>query len=123
MLTIPENTKIIDSSTSTMWFNELGILFSISKKVSQTTVKEAKIELEKFRDIIGDKKVCMLVDVTNTPETIREMRDYAAEILPQFVKALGKMLANLFFTLKTQPYPAKMFNNEEEAKEWLKQYL
>ncbi|MEO6425851.1 MAG: hypothetical protein ABIP40_10585 [Bacteroidia bacterium] len=106
-----------------MWFNELGILFSISKKVSQTTVKEAKIELEKFRDIIGDKKVCMLVDVTNTPETIREMRDYAAEILPQFVKALGKMLANLFFTLKTQPYPAKMFNNEEEAKEWLKQYL
>jgi hypothetical protein len=36
---------------------------------------------------------------------------------------LGKMLANMFFNMKKQPYPTKMFTDETEAKEWLKQYL
>jgi len=52
-------------------------------------------------------------------------------VLPRYIKAiamvsdsaLGKMLANLFFTLKKQPYPTKMFTNEQDAKEWLMQYL
>jgi len=73
----------------------------------------------------------MLVDVTHSMESTRETRDYVAEEFPKYVKALamvsdsalGKMLANLFFTLKKQPYPAKMFNNEQDAKTWLKQYL
>jgi hypothetical protein len=73
----------------------------------------------------------MLVDVTYTAESSKEIRDYAAHEFPNFVKAIamvsgsvfGKMLANLFFTLKAQPYPTKMFTNEQDAKEWLKQYL
>jgi hypothetical protein len=131
MLTKPTNTTIMEWPTSTLWFDEDGILCSISKKTAQPTLEEARQTLEEFKALIGDRKICMLIDVTQTSESSRELRDYAAEEFPKFVKAiamvsdspLGKMLANLFFTLKTQPYPTKMFSNEVEAKAWLKQYL
>lgn len=127
----PKNAKVIDWETSLLWFDEDGILCSISKKAPKQTLEQVKEQLDKFMKIIGDKKVCLLIDVTNTSESTKEVRDYAAREFPKFVKAiamisdsaLGKMLANLFFTVKSQPYPVKMFNDEKEAKEWLKQYL
>lgn len=132
MMQPPANTKIYDTPSSTFWFDEDGIICSIQKKiVVQPTLDEVKEQLEFFKMLLGDKKVCMLIDVTNSVESSRENRDYAANEFPKFVKAiamvsksaLGKMLANLFFTLKTQPYPTKMFNDVPTAKEWLKQYL
>jgi len=127
----PKNTKVYDWPTSTFWFGEDGILYSVSKKAGPRSLEETRKTVEEFKAIIGDKKVCMLIDVTNSSESNKETRDYVATEFPKFVKAiamvsksaLGKMLANLFFSIKTQPYPTKMFNNENEAREWLKQYL
>lgn len=127
----PKDAHVIDWETSLIWFDEDGILCSISKKTPKQTLEQVKAQMEEFRKIIGDKKVCLMIDVTNTGESTKEVRDYAAREFPKFVKAiamisgsaLGKMLANLFFTVKAQPYPVKMFNDEKEAKEWLKQYL
>lgn len=127
----PKNAKVYDWETSTFWFEDNGMLCSISKKVPPQSLEKTIKTVEEFKNMIGDKKICMLVDATNSAESTREIRDYAAVEFPKFVKAiaiisksaLGKMLANLFFTLKTQPYPTKMFNDETEAREWLKQYL
>jgi hypothetical protein len=127
----PKDAKVIEWETSTFWFDEDGILYSISKKAPKQTLEQAKEQVEKFKQLIGDKKVCMMIDVTNTAESTKEVRDFAAKEFPKFIKAiamisssaLGKMLANLFFTVKSQPYPVKMFNDTNEAKEWLKQYL
>ena len=114
-----------------MWFDEYGILCSVSKKAPPPTLEEVKKSMEDFKELIGGKKVCLLADVTHSTESTKETRDYAAAEFPKLIKAiamisdsaLGKMLANLFFSIKSQPYPTKMFNNEKEAKEWLKQYL
>ncbi|MBA3970756.1 MAG: STAS/SEC14 domain-containing protein [Bacteroidetes bacterium] len=127
----PENTKVYESSTSTHWYDENEILCSISKKTPPLSLEEMKKTIQDFLSTLRTEKVCMLIDVTHASESSREVRDYAAEELPKFVKAiailsdsaLGKMLANLFFRLTTHPYPTKMFNDEQEAKEWLKQYL
>lgn len=131
LMVIPENTEVFDFPTSTMWFDENGILCSIAKKVPQQTVEEAKKTMEEFRKITGGKKICLLSDSTDSPPANKEMRDYAAEVMPEIAKAVaiisrsavGKMAANLFFGIKKQPYPVKMFTDETEAKEWLKQYL
>ena len=130
-MVLPNDREVFDFPTSTMWFDENGILCSISKKVPPQTVEEAKKTLEEFRKITGGKKVCMLSDSTDSAPVNKEMRDYVAEILPDIAKAVaiisrsavGKMAANLFFSIKKQPYPVKMFTDEREAKEWLKQYL
>ena len=127
----PQNAKVIDFPASVMWFDENGILYSIAKKIPQQTLEEAKYTIEELRKITGGKKVCLLSDSTDSTPVNKEMRDYLAEVIPDIViaiavisrSALGKMVANLFFSIKKQPYPVKMFTDETEAKEWLKQYL
>lgn len=129
-MNVPENVKVYDLPASTMWFDENGILCSIAKNLPQT-LEEAKQSMITFKQIVGNKKVCMLSDNTESPSISKEIRDYAAEVIPEVAKAIaiisrssvGKMAANLFFMLKKQPYPVKFFNEEKEAKEWLKQYL
>lgn len=127
----PENVKVIDLPSSTIWFDDNGILHSVAKRVPQQTIAQAELALEEFKKITGGKKVCMLSDSTESPPVNKEMRDYAARVIPDLVKAIaimsrsavGKMAANLFFSLKKQPYPVKFFDDEEEARTWLKQYL
>lgn len=116
---------------SFLWFDENGILCTIAKAVPPQSLEDAKKGMEVFLKITGGKKVCMLSDSTNSPPVNKEMRDYAAEVIPQVAKAIaimsrsavGRMAANLFFSLKKQPYPVRFFDNEDEAKQWLKQYL
>lgn len=128
---IPDNVEIHELPTSVLWFDESGILCSVAKKVPQQTIEEAKKTMIDFLKITGGRKVCLLSDSTDSPPADKEMRDYAAEVIPEVAKAVaiisrsavGKMAANLFFSIKKQPYPVKMFTDENEAKEWLKQYL
>lgn len=127
----PENIQVFELPTTTMWFDESGILCAVAKKVPLQTVEEAKKTFKEFSKITGGKKICLLSDSTNSSPANKEMRDYAAQVLPEIAKAVaiisrsavGRMAANLFFSLKKQPYPVKMFMDEIEAKEWLKQYL
>jgi hypothetical protein len=131
MLTAPPNAKVIELPTSTIWLDDEGILRSISKKAPKQTLEQTRNSLEILKKYINNQKVCMLLDVTNSSEAPREVRDFAAQALPEIAKAiamisqsaLGKMLANLFFSLKSHPYPVKIFNNENEALQWLRQYL
>ena len=128
---IPTNVDLIETSTSTIWFDETGICCSISKKHPPQSLEETKKSVENFKKLINGKKVCMLLDITNSSPSSKEVRDYIAEEMPKLVIAiamvskspLGRMIGNLFFGLKPPPYPAKMFSYEKEAKEWLKQYL
>ena len=73
----------------------------------------------------------MLLDFSNFAQNSKEIREYINVEFPKIAKAvamisenpLGRMIANIFFSVKKQPYPTKMFDDELEAKEWLKQYL
>jgi len=117
--------------TSTYWFDEDGILYTVAKATGERTLEDAKRSTAFFLELTGGKKVCMLSDSTDSPPVNKEMRDYAAEVIPQIAKAIaiisrsavGRMAANLFFLLKKQPYPVRFFETEQEAKAWLKQYL
>jgi len=131
VMTPPEHVKVYELVNSTIWFDENGILCSVSKKGPQQTLEEAKEGMKDFLKITGGKKVCMLSDNTESAPVNKEMRDYAAQVIPEVAKAIailsnssvGRMAANLFFSLKKQSYPVKFFDNEKDAKQWLKQYL
>jgi hypothetical protein len=127
----PINAVITETPTSTLWFDENGILCTVAKKGPQRTIEEIKKDIESIRNTLENKKICLLIDATDAGESSRETQDLVAEEFPKFVKALGvisgsalgRMLVNLFLNLKEQPYPTKMFNDEKEAKEWLKQFV
>lgn len=127
----PPDVEIIDLPTATMWLDEKnGIVCAISKKGPERTAEVIAGTLEEFRKIMGHDKIFLLLDVTHISEMTREARDYVAAEFPKYLKAMalisnsvfGKTIANIFFTIKTQPYPTKMFNDEEQAKKWLKRY-
>ncbi|MES2515619.1 MAG: STAS/SEC14 domain-containing protein [Bacteroidota bacterium] len=131
MILIPQNVQTTEWPTSVTWFDDNGLLYCVYKKGVERSMKETRDTIEEFKKQLNGKKVCMLADVTNSGPSSKQIREYAATELPKFIKAiamisdspLGKMLANLFLTLKSQPYPTRVFNNENEAREWLKQYL
>jgi hypothetical protein len=128
----PHNVRVHTNATSLWWMEEPGILVSISKKdAPQIGREQSRTQIEEVWKAAGEKKVCLLLDITHAKPGKREDREFAAEELAKLVKAmalissspLGKMVANLFFNLKPPPYPTKMFTDENEARKWLLQYL
>jgi hypothetical protein len=131
MLSVFSEIDKKEFASSTIWFEESGLLCSKSKKSEMQSVQDTKEIIDFLDKKLCGEKVCMLADVTYSSETTRDVREYAANELPRFIKALamlsdsvtGKMLANLFFKLKYQSYPVKMFNHEKDAREWLMKYM
>jgi len=127
----PKNTETIETPIFTMWLDELGILYFLSKDHPAQKLEESKNLFAEIKKISKGKKRCMLMDLSHFKLPTKEARDYGAIELPKMVIAiafishsyLGVWAANIFFTIKKQPYPTKMFTNEMEAKKWLKQYL
>jgi len=130
---IPDNVKTYELISSTLWFGEDGILYSIPKRSfsPNLSLDEIKAEVEKLKTIKGSDKVCMIAESDSfVPPPNKIQRDYISKSMPDIVKALAivttspvaKVISNLFFGLKPPSYPAKVFSNEKDAKEWIKQY-
>lgn len=107
---------------------EEGILCAISKKKeSPQTLEDVKKSIDDFKKITQGEKVCMLLDITNSTPTPKEIRDYIALEMPKIAKAiamlsnspLGKMVANLFFGLKPPPSQLKFFPMKKRRKSGL----
>lgn len=126
---IPKDVKIYETSSSTFWFDELGIMYSVSKPdAPPITIERSKADFQTLRNIIGDKKICIITESSSRNQIPgKAERDFIAEEITKLVIAwaiitrtpLSKMMANLFFAFKPPPYPMKMFTDFDEAKQWL----
>lgn len=130
----PKDAKIIEWPTSIMWFDELGILYSIPKPIRPElqSREEGQRQMDLFRKLVGNKKTCMISEASNSSAMPKkEDRDWITKELNSVVKAmaiistspLSRMIGHLFFGLQPPAYPYKYFSNEIEAKKWIKQYL
>jgi hypothetical protein len=131
---IPKDAKTHELRSSIIWFDSEGIMYSVPKPGIPPVLNHEEIlkEMDSFRAFIGNKKVCMIAQSNpNSPPPSKGERDFIAEQINSIVKAMAivttspvsRMIANLFFGLKPPAYPAKMFSNEAEAREWIRQYL
>ncbi len=126
----PDNVKIYEGELADFWFDDFGILCAVSKKVPRTIEKQ-KANYALIREITGNKRVCLLADNTVTYIQDDKTREFSAREMPELFKAMavishtvmGKAAAHLFQYFHGQPIPIRSFDNETEAKEWLKQYL
>lgn len=127
-LEIPKDKEFIDTPIGYFWFDDDGILNSVGKKKTRT-MKMLKGSMKILKERIGNRKVCMISDTSNTSYYTIEMREELARSLSQMVKAIalvpctetGKLLASIIFMRKTG-FPTKIFTDLSEAKEWIKQY-
>jgi hypothetical protein len=131
---IPIDRKVYELSGSYIWISDEGIVYSRPREdaPAEQTNEEIHREMEDLKKIIGDKKIC-LVGESNPRQKPpkKEQRDYIADQISSVVKAmaivtsspLSRMMANLFFSFKPPQYPMKMFQNEKDATQWIRQYL
>jgi hypothetical protein len=125
----PSTVSINETSNSTSWFDD-GIMYVVTKRNPYEATEERKKQTTEFIKKLNGKKICAIIDVTNSSTFSRESREYNAIILPQMFCAiafiarnpLGRMLVNLYLGMKPLAFPHKIFSNEEDAKEWILQH-
>jgi hypothetical protein len=128
-ITIPADRQIFEGEIATYWFDD-GILVSLSKSVRRT-VANISGNVALVKQLTDNKPVPLLIYLTNSPVPDQETRKFSTEQLPVIYSAmamvskpgLAKFIMNILFKLKTPPIPMKSFTDEQEAKQWLKQFI
>jgi hypothetical protein len=126
---IPEGVQIYTTELATFWLGDDGLLYSLSKPPKRT-IKNTSENFELVRKLTNGKPICHLVYICNSAKPDKATRDFVVQELPKVYKAmamvsssgLGKIIMNFLFALNKPAIPMKSFSNEEDAKEWLKQY-
>ncbi len=129
MVKIPTDRQIFEGEIATYWMDD-GILVSLSKSPMRTVANITE-NIALVKRITKDKRVPLLIYLSNSPVPDKETRKFSTEQLPNVYTAmamisepgLAKFIMNILFRLQPPPIPMKNFSNEQEAKEWLKQYL
>jgi len=128
-VTIPTDRETFEGEIATYWFEE-GILVSLSKSPKRT-VENITGNVALVKRITGNKRVPLLIYLSNSPVPDKETRKFSAEQVPIIYSAmamvskpgLAKFIMNILFAVKKPPIPMKSFINDKEAKEWLRQYV
>ncbi len=129
MVKIPTDRQIFEGEIATYWIDD-GILVSLSKNPMRT-VANIRENVALVKRITNNKKVPLLIYLSNSPVPDKKTRKFSTEQLPNVYTAmamisepgLAKFIMNILFKLQPPPIPMKNFADEKGAKEWLKQYL
>lgn len=126
---VPTDRQIWKGEIADYWLDD-GILISLSKNPKRT-IENISANVALVKNITNNKRVPLLIYLSNSPVPDKATRKFATEQLPVVYSAmamvskpgLSKFIMNILFALKTPPIPMKSFTDDSEAKEWLKKYL
>ena len=126
----PTDRETWEGEIATYWFDDNGILVSLSKGILRT-VENISSNVTLVRSITGNKPVPLLIYLANSPIPDKQTRRFSTGQLPVIYSAmamvckpgLSKFIMNILFGLKPPPIPMKSFTNDQAATEWLKQFL
>lgn len=129
-MTLPENRELIKGEIADYWLDDDGILYSYSKSPKRT-VKSITENIALVRKITGNKKVPLLIYLSNSPVPDKETRKFSTEQLPNVYTAmamvskpgLAQLIMSILFKFQSPPIPMKSFTDDKKAREWLMQYL
>jgi len=125
----PANIEVIKGEIADYWLND-GILYSYSKN-PERTIKNITENMALVRSITKNKKIPLLIYLSNSPVPDKATRKFVAEKLPDVYTAmamvskpgLAEFIMNILFSLKPPPIPMKTFTDDHKAKQWLKQFV
>ena len=126
----PTDRETWEGEIATYWFDDNGILVSLSKSILRT-VENISSNVVLVRSITDNKPVPLLIYLANSPIPDKQTRKFSTEQLPVIYSAmamvckpgLSKFIMNILFGLKPPPIPMKSFTDDKAATQWLKQFL
>ena len=126
---IPNDAVITKGVIADYWIED-GILISLSKSIRRT-VPLIHENAALVKAITGNKKMPLLIYLSNSPVPDKATRKLSAEMLPEIYAAMAMVsepglsffIMKILFALKPPPIPMKSFTNDKDAKEWLKQFV
>lgn len=121
-------------STRTQEFimDKTGIVKCVVKKNVHMDLDDAKENVAVVRTLSDDKRVPVLIDISQSLGITKEARDYfssdevaeAQSASALVVKNLfARLVGSFFLGLNKTKFPIQLFTNEAEAEEWLKTFL
>ena len=130
MIDIPTDRPHFESEIATYWFEDDGILVSLSKDVKRT-VENIAANVALVKRITDNKRAPLLIYLTNSPVPDKATRQFSTAQLPTVYTAMAmiadrgltKLIMNLLFRFQSPPIPMKNFTDIAEARAWLRQYL
>jgi hypothetical protein len=122
--------KIYEDDIAVYWLENEILLCSICKPITRTVPMLEK-SFRLIEEITNGRKVCLLTDTSVAGSGSPEAREFSLNASGNHFNAMAmissasfsSLLVNTFMTFSSQPIPMKIFSNEEEAREWLKNYL
>jgi hypothetical protein len=127
---IPKDAIIYDHPLATLWFDKDGILHKISKDRSRTP-EEIQDLYTFIRKLTKGKKVCGMLEVSKEGVTNKNTVEYLKKEIPNTFSAvalmastkLGQLTGTLMSVLTPTHIPTKVFKTEDDAKNWLVNYI
>lgn len=129
---IPDNCHVYDLTCYWTWMGEDGIARTKVKPQAEVNLKESLENSVAVNALCNTKKFPLLVDSRQIKSISKEARDnFSIQNRSTNINAfaviiespLSRIIGNFFMGLNKPSVPAKLFNNEEDAVSWLKQYL
>src|SRR3954471_10514788 len=125
----PTDRPIFEGEIADYWLEDDGILVSVSKSPKRTVANLTK-NIALVRQITNNKKVPLLIYLSNSPIPDKETRKFASEQLSNVYTAmamiskagLAKLIMNVVFALKPPSIPMRSFTDDYEARQWLKEF-
>ena len=112
------------------WFDEDGVLHGVSKAAPRT-VDTVKRNFDLVHSITHNRPVCVIMDVTDTkPYSLRAIKHLLAEFRYAYKAIAFVARSPIGLTVATlakqfnppNGAPLEVFDNSEEAREWIRQY-
>ncbi len=124
----PADKQIYEGEIATYWIDD-GILYSLSKNPKRT-VENISANIALVKTITGNKKMPLLIYLSNSPVPDKDTRKFSTEQLPNVYKAmamvspagLSAFIMKILFRFQTPPIPMKSFTNDKDARNWLLQF-
>jgi hypothetical protein len=129
---IPVNCTVYNLTCYWTWMGADGIVRTKVKPQAEVTIKESLENSDAVNSFKTEKKYPLLIDSRNIKSISKEARDHFSiqnreTRINSFAviidSPLSRIIGNFFMGLNKPSVPAKLFNNEEDAVVWLKQYL
>lgn len=126
---LPLNKSIQVGECCEWWF-ENDSLIRIRSKGYLKTEEKLKRDFEQIRNQMSTHKVKIYYDASLIAPIEKKIRVLLETMLKEIGLALavtsdsniGRMVANIFFTLSKTEVPMQIFKNEQDAIRWLNRY-